>query len=181
MEPGLLRVQLARPALVVEHLAQERLDPAPELEAEGLDAELLLLLGPVDPVPRPAFRILDLAKRVVQVLREPPCFLLGRSPRLLAGSKLRLQLRDPRRLVGRLREWTGRPWLVATEGGGGGESLYERERRRLNEERASIEADPFVLAVLETFPGAELAHIKKLAPAPVEAPVLGDVEPTEDE
>ena len=86
-----------------------------------------------------------------------------------------------RRLVGRLREWTGRPWLVATEGGGGGESLYERERRRLNEERAAIESDPFVLAVLETFPGSELAHIRKLAPAPVEAPVLGDVEPTEDE
>jgi len=86
-----------------------------------------------------------------------------------------------RRLVGRLREWTGRPWLVATEGGGGGESLYEQERRRLNEEKAAIQADPFVLAVLDAFPGAELINIRKLATAPAEAPVLGDVEPTEDE
>ncbi|WP_282008768.1 DNA polymerase III subunit gamma/tau [Brevundimonas aveniformis] len=86
-----------------------------------------------------------------------------------------------RRLVGRLREWTGRPWLVATEGGGGGESLYEQERRRLNDEKAAIQSDPFVLSVLEFFPGAELINIRKLANTPVEAPVLGDVEPTEDE
>lgn len=86
-----------------------------------------------------------------------------------------------RRLVGRLRDWTGRLWLVATEGGGGGESLYEQERRRLNEERAAVAADPFVTAVLETFPGAELTSIRRLTAAPSEAPTLGDVEPTEDE
>ena len=33
------------------------------------------------------------------------------------------------RLVARLKEWTGQPWLVAAEGGGGGETLLERERR----------------------------------------------------
>lgn len=86
-----------------------------------------------------------------------------------------------RRLVARLRDWTGRPWLVATEGGGGGESLYEQERRRLNDERAAVANDPFVLAVLETFPGAELASIRRLTTAPAESPVLGDIEPTEDE
>jgi DNA polymerase-3 subunit gamma/tau len=86
-----------------------------------------------------------------------------------------------RRLVGRLREWTGRPWLVATEGGGGGESLYEQERRHLNEEKSAVRADPFVLAVQEAFPGAELVGFRKLTTTPVEAPILGDVEPTEDE
>ena len=86
-----------------------------------------------------------------------------------------------RRLSGKLREWTGRPWLVATEGGGGGESLYEQQKRRLAEERAAIEADPFVRAVMETFPGAELGQVRRLDVAPVESPVLGDVDAAEDE
>ncbi|WP_296815017.1 DNA polymerase III subunit gamma/tau [Brevundimonas sp.] len=86
-----------------------------------------------------------------------------------------------RRLSGKLREWTGRPWLVATEGGGGGESLYEQQKRRLAEERAAIEADPFVRAVMETFPGAELGQVRRLDVAPVESPVLGDVDAAEEE
>jgi len=86
-----------------------------------------------------------------------------------------------RRLAGKLREWTGRPWLVATEGGGGGESLYEQQKRRLAEERAAIEADPFVQAVMAAFPGAELGQVRRLDVAPVESPVLGDVDAAEDE
>jgi DNA polymerase-3 subunit gamma/tau len=76
------------------------------------------------------------------------------------------------RLVARLKEWTGQPWLVAAEGGGGGESAYERERRERREVRAEIEADPFVASVMAAFPGAEIVEIRQTA-APVveEAPV----------
>jgi DNA polymerase-3 subunit gamma/tau len=82
------------------------------------------------------------------------------------------------RLVARLKEWTGQPWLVAAEGGGGGESAYERERRERREVRAEIEADPFVASVMAAFPGAEIVEIRQTA-----APVIEDppAEVAEDE
>ena len=69
------------------------------------------------------------------------------------------------RLVGRLKEWTGERWLIAAQGGGGAESLWEREKREEREVRAQIEQDPFVLAVMETFPGAEIVSVRKLPQA----------------
>jgi DNA polymerase-3 subunit gamma/tau len=74
------------------------------------------------------------------------------------------------RLVARLKEWTGQPWLVAAEGGGGAESAWERQRR---EEKAALDevaADPFVQTVMQAFPGAEIVGVRKIA-AP-EAPLV---------
>ena len=68
------------------------------------------------------------------------------------------------RLVGRLKAWTGQPWLVAAQGGGGAESLWERQTREARETRAEIGQDPFVLSVLEAFPGAEVVQIRNLPP-----------------
>ena len=59
----------------------------------------------------------------------------------------------------RLKEWTGQTWLVATVGGGGAESAWEREKREGREVRAQIEADPFVRSVMEAFPGAEIVEV----------------------
>ena len=74
------------------------------------------------------------------------------------------------RLVARLKDWTGQPWLVAAEGGGGAESAYERAQRESLEVRRGAEADPFVRSVLEAFPGAEIVSVRKLeiqgAPTP---------------
>jgi DNA polymerase-3 subunit gamma/tau len=64
------------------------------------------------------------------------------------------------RLSARLKEWTGQPWLVAAEGGGGAETLLEREKRERAETRRQIEDDPFVKSLLETFPGAEITDIR---------------------
>ncbi len=66
------------------------------------------------------------------------------------------------RLVGRLKEWTGERWLIAAQGGGGAESLWERQKREEREVRAQIEQDPFVLSVMATFPGAEIVGIRTL-------------------
>jgi DNA polymerase-3 subunit gamma/tau len=82
------------------------------------------------------------------------------------------------RLVGRLKEWTGERWLIAAQGGGGAESLWERQKREEREVRAQIEQDPFVLAVMQTFPGAEIVGIRKIAEA--EAPE-GSATETEDD
>jgi DNA polymerase-3 subunit gamma/tau len=72
------------------------------------------------------------------------------------------------RLVGRLKEWTGERWLLSTQGGGGAESLWERQKREAAEVRAEVEADPFVREVMAAFPGAEILSVRQtLAPEPV--------------
>ena len=79
-----------------------------------------------------------------------------------------------RRLVGRLKEWTGERWLIAAQGGGGAESLWERQKREEREVRARIEQDPFIVAVMAAFPGAEIVGVRNLpqpeaqGPAPVD-------------
>ena len=75
------------------------------------------------------------------------------------------------RLVSRLKEWTGQPWLVVAEGGGGAESAWEREKRQERETRREIEADPFVHAVMQAFPGTEITDIRSL-PVPAAAEVV---------
>ncbi len=77
------------------------------------------------------------------------------------------------RLSSRLKEWTGRQWFVVANGQGGGETLIEVEKRGRAQERAEVEADPFVKAVLEAFPGAVVGEIKTLAPS-VEMPAIPD-------
>jgi DNA polymerase-3 subunit gamma/tau len=78
------------------------------------------------------------------------------------------------RLVARLKEWTGERWLIAAQGGGGAESAWERQKREGREERARIEQDPFILSVMQAFPGTEIVSIRNLpqpeaaAAAPVE-------------
>jgi DNA polymerase-3 subunit gamma/tau len=84
------------------------------------------------------------------------------------------------RLVARLKEWTGERWLIAAQGGGGAESLWERQKREQREERARIEQDPFVLSVLQAFPGAEIVGIRNL-PQPEAAPAAAEDEPDSDE
>ncbi len=73
------------------------------------------------------------------------------------------------RLVGRLKEWTGERWLIAAQGGGGAESGWERQKREEREVRLEIEQDPFVVAVMAAFPGAEILGVRTL-PVPEAAP-----------
>ena len=83
------------------------------------------------------------------------------------------------RLVGRLKDWTGERWLIAAQGGGGAESQWERQKREEKEVRAQIEQDSFVLAVMKTFPGAEIISIRTL-PQP-EAALLAEGTGEEDD
>ncbi|MFA4952283.1 DNA polymerase III subunit gamma/tau [Brevundimonas sp.] len=84
-----------------------------------------------------------------------------------------------RKLSSRLRDWTGRTWLIAANGQGGGETMIEIDRRRRSQERAEIEADPFVTAVMAAFPGAVIGEVKTIA-APVALPVIPDEAIDED-
>ncbi|MBB3893180.1 DNA polymerase-3 subunit gamma/tau [Phenylobacterium haematophilum] len=84
------------------------------------------------------------------------------------------------RLVARLKEWTGQPWLIAARGGGGTESAWERQKREALEVRAEIEADPFVMSVMQAFPGTEIVGVRNL-PQPDVAPPIEGAEDDEDE
>jgi len=84
------------------------------------------------------------------------------------------------RLVGRLKEWTGQPWLVAARGGGGAESAWERQKREALEVRAEVEADPFVRSIMEAFPGTEIISVRNLPP-PEALPAGEAPEDDEDE
>ena len=112
---------------------------------------------------------LDLAKFVRPISFRPGAISFEPAP----GAPSNLA----QRLAVRLKEWTGQPWLVAAEGGGGGESAYEREQRERVAARKEIEADPFVKSVMQAFPGTEVVAVRQLA-----APdVSGDPGVGEDE
>jgi len=82
------------------------------------------------------------------------------------------------RLVMRLKEWTGERWLLSTQGGGGAESLWEKQKREERETRAEIEAHPFIQSVMSAFPGAEIIGIRQvLQPEPTAA----EAPPPEDD
>ncbi|MCA0368749.1 MAG: DNA polymerase III subunit gamma/tau [Proteobacteria bacterium] len=86
-----------------------------------------------------------------------------------------------RRLSGRLKEWTGRTWLIAANGQGGGETLIEQQKKARAAEREQVEADPFVKAVLLAFPGAKLGEIKTLAPTVVTPEIPDGVEEDDED
>ena len=74
------------------------------------------------------------------------------------------------RLSGRLREWTGQRWMMDLQVGGR-ESVRDRQLRQDGEQRARLEADPFVVAVKEAFPGAEIVGVRQIeadAPAAIQ-------------
>ncbi|MBI1199949.1 MAG: DNA polymerase III subunit gamma/tau [Phenylobacterium sp.] len=82
------------------------------------------------------------------------------------------------RLVGRLKDWTGERWLLSTQGGGGAESLWEKQKREARETREEVERHPFVQQVMAAFPGAEIVGVRSLAqpeqPAEAEPPAEED-------
>jgi DNA polymerase-3 subunit gamma/tau len=68
------------------------------------------------------------------------------------------------RLVTRLKEWTGQPWLVAYKSGGGADTLLERQKRAHEASHAEALAEPFIQALLSAFPGAEVVDVRQIAP-----------------
>ncbi len=84
------------------------------------------------------------------------------------------------RLAVRLKEWTGQPWLVAAQGGGGAESLYEREQREKAAELKAIAEDPFVQSVMAAFPGTEIVALRTIVTDAAPAETSAEAEDDED-
>ena len=82
-----------------------------------------------------------------------------------------------RKLSMRLKEWTGQRWLIATEGSGGAETVIEQRGRERAEFEAKMEQAPFVMAIRETFPGAQVTVRPKAKPV---GPVLDAADDNND-
>lgn len=89
-----------------------------------------------------------------------------------------------RKLSLRLKEWTGQRWLIATDGQGGAESIYERDQRERKEAEAAVLSDPFMLELMKAFPRAQMTSFRK-KPKPVDTtpviPTSADETPDKDD
>ena len=71
-------------------------------------------------------------------------------------------------LSGKLKMWTGRPWVVVLSREPGQPTLKARMDAREAELKRGVRADPLVQAVLERFPGAEIVAVR---PRETEPPI----------
>ena len=114
---------------------------------------------------------LDLEKYVRPISFRPGALTFEAAPGMPANLS--------HRLVARLKEWTGQPWLVACEGGGGAETLLERQNKAVKAAHADALAEPFIQAVLAAFPGTEILDVRQMG-AP-ETPVVDDENPDRED
>ncbi|WP_367716446.1 DNA polymerase III subunit gamma/tau [Nitratireductor sp. GISD-1A_MAKvit] len=63
-------------------------------------------------------------------------------------------------LTNRLKDWTGRRWIVSLSSEAGGPTLAEQEEGRRESAMADAKADPAVAAILQAFPGAKIIDIR---------------------
>ena len=167
-------------------LAQEGTSPAGGARgpsSSGLGGNAALARSTVAPAPRAeAKRVLNAFQDVVRLIEDKRDVTLKHDVERfirLVDFKPGLITFEPapgapanltQRLTGRLREWTGDRWMAEIKGGGT-ESTSERERREERDARTALEAEPFVQAVFEAFPGAEIIAFRQ-RPAVTATPEL---------
>jgi len=70
----------------------------------------------------------------------------------------------------KLRDWTGERWIVTVASEGGAPTIAETRAAAERAKREAIANEPFVRAVLDTFPGAEIVAVReKMDDAPAAA------------
>jgi DNA polymerase-3 subunit gamma/tau len=72
----------------------------------------------------------------------------------------------PNDLREKLNRWTGGKWIVMLSKAAGAPTLGSIRREREAKERAILEQHPAIQAVLDTFPGAKIAAIRKQTVTP---------------
>ncbi|MEY4879670.1 MAG: polymerase subunit tau [Pseudomonadota bacterium] len=66
-------------------------------------------------------------------------------------------------LAQRLRDWMGERWIVTLASEGGAPTLSEQRHAAERARKDAVAQDPFVRAVLDAFPGAEITHVREKA------------------
>jgi DNA polymerase-3 subunit gamma/tau len=86
------------------------------------------------------------------------------APKTLAGD-----------LAQKLRDWTGERWIVTLASEGGAPTIAEARARIEQAKKDAVSQQPFVRAVLDAFPGAEIVSVREKEEAAPSAP--SDEEP----
>jgi DNA polymerase-3 subunit gamma/tau len=61
----------------------------------------------------------------------------------------------------RLREWTGKRWIVTLATEGGAQTIVQQRAAAEQARKDAVSQEPFVRAVLDTFPGAEIVAVRE--------------------
>jgi DNA polymerase-3 subunit gamma/tau len=64
-------------------------------------------------------------------------------------------------LAQRLRDWTGERWIVTLASDGGAPTLVEQRLAADRAKKDAVSQEPFVRAVLDAFPGAEIVAVRE--------------------
>ena len=94
---------------------------------------------------------------------------LENSVHLVSLERCRIEFRPSRTASGtlasdlsqRLRDWTGERWIVTLASEGGALTLYEQRQAADQARKDAVSQEPFVRAVLDTFPGAEIVAVRE--------------------
>ena len=76
-------------------------------------------------------------------------------------------------LAQRLRDWTGERWIVTLASDGGAPTLVEQRLAADRAKKDAVSQEPFVRAVLDAFPGAEIVAVRERDEPP---PIVSDEE-----
>ena len=163
-----LRVTETRPATmpVSSPTPQQQTDTT-ALAAPATYVELIALAGEKRDL---------MVKRALEAALRPVSMAEGRLEVALADGA------DPgiiQTLSARLKQWTGRNWMVTVRNDAtGAPTQRELEERRQAEAREAAHGDPLVQAILETFPGARVANVtvRELQAAAADLPPIADDE-----
>ena len=83
-------------------------------------------------------------------------------------------------LAQRLREWTGERWIVTLSSEGGALTIAEQRVARERAKKDAVSQEPFVRAVLDAFPGAEIVAVRERE-IPETISMAPDEEPNDEE
>jgi len=76
-------------------------------------------------------------------------------------------------LAQRLRDWTGERWIITLASEGGAPTLAEQRLAADRAKKDAVSQEPFVRAVLDAFPGAEIVAVRERDEPP---PIVSDEE-----
>ena len=71
-------------------------------------------------------------------------------------------------LARNLRDWTGQRWIVTLASEGGAPTIAEVRTEAERARKDAVSQEPFVRAVLDAFPGAEIIAVRDSSPTPAE-------------
>ena len=127
--------------------AQERMEAAPAIELRSLEDIVALAKA------KTARLLATQLESNVHLVSLERCRIEFR-PNALAPKSLATDLAQ------RLRDWTGERWIVTLASEGGAPTLVESRAAAERAKKDAVSQEPFVRAVLDAFPGAEIIAVR---------------------